>query len=429
MSLTNCTISGNTGGSAGGGIYTDNLGNLTLLNCTVANNSVSAPEAGTGGGGIYNNGTAHLGNTIVAANMDTQGGRDVFGAFVSDGYNLIRVKEDSTGFTDGVNHDLVGTVASPRNALLGSLQNNGGTTLTLSLGSSSPAINAGNDAAAPARDQRGYLRPGTSDIGAFEFNGLIPATLANISTRMKVETGDNALIGGFIVAGTHDKRVIVLAIGPSLPFADKLANPTLELYQGDTLLESNDDWINSTNKQAIMDSGVAPPNNLESAIIRTLPANNSQYTAIVRGASDGTGIGSVQIYDLDRTTDSKLANISTRGDVQGGDDVMIAGFIISGVDQQKVIVLAVGPSLTVPGNLPDPTLQLVNQQGTILDENDNWGDSANKQAIIDSGLAPANAAESAIIATLPSNNAQYTAIVRGVGGTTGVAVVQVFALN
>jgi hypothetical protein len=160
-------------------------------------------------------------------------------------------------------------------------------------------------------------------------------TLANFSTRLRVGIDDNALIGGFIVTGTHDKRVIVLAIGASLPFADKLTNPTLELYQGNTLLESNDDWISSANKQAIMDSGAAPLNNLESAIIRTLPANNSQYTAIVRGAGGGTGIGSVQVYDLDRTTDSKLANISNRGLVQGGDNVMIAGFILSGPISRK----------------------------------------------------------------------------------------------
>ena len=108
---------------------------------------------------------------------------------------------------------------------------------------------------------------------------------------------------------------------------------------------------------------------------------------------------------------------------------MIAGFIISGADQQRVIVLAIGPSLTVPGKLADPTLQLVNQQGTVLDENDNWIQSPNKQAIIDTGVPPTNDSESAIIATLPSGNAQYTAIVRGVGGTTGVAVVQVYALN
>jgi hypothetical protein len=238
------------------------------------------------------------------------------------------------------------------------------------------------------------------------------------------------LFGGFIVTGTQDKKVVVLGIGPSLPFADKLTNPTLELYQGSTLLESNDNWGDSANKQAIINSGFAPTDSQESAIIRTLPAGNSQYTAILRGASNGTGIGVVQIYDLDRTTDAKLANISTRGLVQSGtDNAVIGGFIVSGADTQKVIILAAGPSLPVPGKLADPTLQLVNEQGTVLDANDNWPQSPNKQAIIDSGVAPTNDLEPAIVATLPSNNAQYTAIVRGVGGASGVTVIQIFTLQ
>jgi hypothetical protein len=249
---------------------------------------------------------------------------------------------------------------------------------------------------------------------------------------LRVETGDNALIGGFIVTGTQPKRVIVLAIGPSLTgfgIADALANPTLELYQGSTLLDSNDDWQQSANKQAIIDSGFAPANDLESAIIATLPANNSQYTAIVRGANNTTGIGVVQVYDLDRSVDSKLANISTRGLVQTGDDVLIAGTIVAGQTPQKVIVEALGPSLSVPGKLEDPILELRDGNGGLVDMNDNWGDSPNKQAIIDSTIPPSNDFESAIVATLPANGAQYTAIVRGVNGTTGIAVVEVFALQ
>jgi CSLREA domain-containing protein len=417
----------------GGAIYHPQNGALSVTNCTFSGNSATGVYGSSSsqghGGGISGGGSVK--STIIANNTASPSSNpspDVDGSFTSGGFNLIGKIEGSTGFT--ATTDQTGTIANPLDPKLdpNGLQNNGGPTLTLALQSNSPAINKG-DPNAPARDQRGYVRQNTPDTGAYELGGIIPVTLANISTRMKVEAGDNALIGGFIVTGTHDKRVIVLAIGPSLAFADKLANPTLELYAGNTLLETNDNWVDSANKQAIMDSGAAPPSNLESAIIRTLPANNSQYTAVVRGAGNGTGIASVQVYDLDRTTDSKLANISTRGDVQGGDDIMIAGFIISGTDQQKVIVLAIGPSLTVPGKLPDPTLQLVNQQGTILDENDNWGDSANKQAIIDSGIAPTNSLESAIVATLPSGNAQYTAIVRGAGGATGVAVVQVYALN
>jgi Right handed beta helix region len=255
-------------------------------------------------------------------------------------------------------------------------------------------------------------------------------TLANISTRLRVETGDNALIGGFIVTGTQPKKVMIRAIGPSLPFADKLADPTLELRDSSgALLDSNDNWQDSPNKQAIIDSTIAPSDPLESAILATLPANGSGYTAIVRGVSNGTGIGVVEAYDLDTSANSKLANISTRGLVQTGDNVLIAGTIVIGQAPQKVIVEALGPSLTVPGKLEDPTLELRDANGTVLDANDNWVDSPNKQAIIDSTIPPGNDFESAIIAILPAGGAQYTAIVRGVNGTTGVAVVEVFALN
>ena len=257
-----------------------------------------------------------------------------------------------------------------------------------------------------------------------------PTTLANISTRLRVETGDNALIGGFIVTGTQPKKVMIRAIGPSLPFADDLADPILELHDSTgALVDSNDNWVDSPNKQAIIDSTIAPTNDLESAIIATLPANNSGYTAIVRGVNNGTGIGVVEAYDLDTSTDSKLANISTRGLVQTGDNVLIAGTIVVGQAPQKVIVEALGPSLPVPGALGDPTLELRDGNGTLLDANDNWVDSPNKQAIIDSTIPPGNDSESAIIATLPAGGAQYTAIVRGVNGTTGVAVVEVFALQ
>jgi hypothetical protein len=168
---------------------------------------------------------------------------------------------------------------------------------------------------------------------------------------------------------------------------------------------------------------------LESAIVTSLPANGTGYTAIVRGANNATGIGVVEVYDLDTSVDSKLANISTRGLVQTGDDVLIAGTIVLGQALQKVIVEALGPSLSVPGKLEDPTLELRDANGTVLDSNDNWIDSPNKQAIIDSTIPPSNDLESAIVATLPAGGAQYTAVVRGVNGTTGIAVVEVFALN
>jgi hypothetical protein len=268
---------------------------------------------------------------------------------------------------------------------------------------------------------------GIDDVSV-TFSASTGTNLANISTRLKVETGDNALIGGFIITGTQPKKVIVRAIGPSLSLAGKLDDPTLELYGPSGLLESNDNWVQSTNKQAIIDSGIAPSNDLESAIVATLPANGAGYTAIVRGANNGTGIGVVEAYDLDRTIDSKLANISTRGLVQTESNVLIAGTIVTGVAPQKVLIRAIGPSLSVSGKLTDPTLELHDANGALLQANDNWKDNPDKQTIIDSTVAPANDAESAIVAGLPANSASYTAIVKGANDGTGIGVVEIYAL-
>src|SRR6476646_10388996 len=187
------------------------------------------------------------------------------------------------------------------------------------------------------------------DNVSITFSTATATNLANISTRLNVGAGDSALIGGFIVTGTQPKKVIIRGIGPSLPFADKLANPTLELYGPNGLIDSNDNWVDSPNKQAIIDSTIPPGNDLEAAIVAVLPANNAGYTAIVRGANNTTGIGVVEAYDLDRSVDSKLANISTRGFVSTGDNVLIAGTIILGPATRNVIVRAIAPSLPIPG--------------------------------------------------------------------------------
>jgi hypothetical protein len=266
------------------------------------------------------------------------------------------------------------------------------------------------------------------ELYVFTLDSTKPGSLGNISTRLRVETGDSILIGGFIVTGTQPKKIIMRGIGPSLSFGDRLANPTLELRNSSGgLLDSNDNWVDSPNKQAIIDSTVPPINDLEAAIVATLPANNSSYTAILRGANNGTGIGVVEAYDLDQTVDSKLANISTRGLIQTGDNVLIAGSIVVGQTSQKVILRGIGPSLSVPGKLSDPTLEMRDGNGLLLEANDNWQDSPNKQAIIDSTIPPSNPLESASVRTLAPGN--YTAILRGVNNTTGIAVVEVYALD
>ena len=254
--------------------------------------------------------------------------------------------------------------------------------------------------------------------------------LGNISTRLRVETGDNALIGGFIVIGRPPKRVIVRAIGPSLningvPMVGRLENPTLELFGPGGLIATNDNW-RGTQEAEIIASGVAPTNDLESAIVATLPANSTGYTAVVRGVNDTTGVGLVEAYDLDRTVGSKLADISSRGLVQAADDVMIGGFIVLGIYPQKIIVRAIGPSLPLEGKLADPTLDLYDGNGALLASNDNWRDTQQGE-IAATTLAPVDDAEAAMIETLAP--APYTAIVRGKNGTTGIALIEVYAVG
>jgi hypothetical protein len=255
-----------------------------------------------------------------------------------------------------------------------------------------------------------------------------PSTFGNISTRLRVETADNVLIGGFIITGTQPKKVIVRAIGPSLSasFPGALADPILELRNSSGgLIVANDNW-RSDQEAAIVETGIPPSDDLESAIVATLPANNSAYTAIVRGANGGTGIGVVEAYDLNQAVDSKLANISTRGLVQTEDNVIIGGLIVLGQSPLRVIVRALGPSLPVSGALSDPTLELHDGNGTLLAANDNWR-SDQEAEIMATTIPPPNDLESAIVRNLAPGN--YTAILRGANNTTGVAAVEAYGLN
>ncbi len=267
------------------------------------------------------------------------------------------------------------------------------------------------------------------DGNTSEFSAAL-GQLLNISTRLRVLTGDNVLIGGFIILGPDSKQVIIRGIGPSLGglVADALADPTLELRAGDgSLLATNNNW-KSDQETEIAATGLAPTNDLESAIVATLPGNGASYTAILKGNSDTTGVGLVEAYDLDTTADAKLANISTRGFVDAGDNVLIGGFI-AGEGVADVIVRAIGPSLTgfgIAGALQNPTLELHDLFGATIATNDDWQDSQEAE-IVATGLAPSNVLESAIFATLPPG--AYTAIVRGSNDTTGVGLVEVYNVN
>ena len=265
---------------------------------------------------------------------------------------------------------------------------------------------------------------------------LAQPRVVNISTRLAIGTDQNVLIGGFIVTGSAPKKLIIRAIAPSLniagtPVPGTLQDSTLALFEGETFLGENDDW-RSAQEQDILQTGVPPPDDRESALVAIL--NPGAYTAVVGGKDGTTGIGLIEVYDLgtaslETSADSNLANISTRGFVQTGDDVMIGGFIASG-GATKVIVRAVGPSLVnrgVEGGLADTELEFVDGNGSTVGSNDDWRIGGQEQQIIDTTVPPQDDRESAIVATI--NPGAYTAIVRGKDSRTGVGLVEVYVLK
>jgi hypothetical protein len=241
---------------------------------------------------------------------------------------------------------------------------------------------------------------------------------------------DGALVGGFILTGSDSKQVIIRAIGPSLGangLSGALRDTTLELYDSSgQLLASNDNW-KALNQSQIQSTGLAPSDALESAIITTLTGNTS-YTAAVRGKDGATGVGVVEVYDLETGANSKLANISTRGFVDTGDNVMIGGFIVGGSEDNltRILVRAIGPSLSgfgITNALPDPTLSLHNSNGSVLATNDNWRDGQQSE-IIAAGLAPRDDRESALFQSLAPG--AYTAVVAGKGAAAGIGLVEAY---
>jgi hypothetical protein len=280
-----------------------------------------------------------------------------------------------------------------------------------------------------AADQRITMTATDPNGNTSEF-GSAAGQLLNISTRSRVEGGEKVLIGGFIVSGANPKKVIIRGIGPSLAaygVPGAMANPILELRDDTGSLATNDNW-KSAQRAEIEATGIPPVNDLEAAIVRTLPANDAHYTAILRDNNDTPGIGVVELYDLDATADSAFANISTRGLVKTNNDILIGGFI-AGRGLTKVILRAIGPSLVTAGvadPLQDPRLQLFNASGTAIATNDDWK-TTQRLEIEASGLPPNDDRESAVIASLPPGN--YTAVVRGKNNETGIAVVEVYNLQ
>jgi len=260
--------------------------------------------------------------------------------------------------------------------------------------------------------------------------------LGNISTRGLVQTGSGVTVAGFIVTGTDSKTVVLRGLGPTLsqpPFniPGTLADPTLQLFDGSGHpMWFNDNW-KDTQQAQIQATGHAPPNDFESAILQVLPPGN--YTAILSGKNGTTGVGLVEVYDISPGVFAQLTNVSTRGFVGTGDNVMIAGIITNGGNgSTEVVVRGLGPTLSQPpfnlsGTLADPVLTLVDQNGTVVKTNDNWKNT--QQADIQAtGLAPPNDLESAMVVTVAAG--RYTAILSGNGVPgTGIGLVEVYKLR
>jgi hypothetical protein len=250
---------------------------------------------------------------------------------------------------------------------------------------------------------------------------------------MRVQTGNNIGVGGFIVTGNGPKSLILRAIGPSLTrygIVDVLADPVLELHgAGAFATISNDNW-RDTQEAAIAATGIPPTNDFESAIVVTL--NPGAYTAVVKGKNNTTGVALIELYDLDQSASSRLANLSTRAFVSTGNDIVIAGFVLSeGGGNDRIVVRGLGPSLSGFGLSPllaNPTLELRNSDGTLVLTNNDWQDNPGQAAeITAAGLAPANNLEAAVVADLPPD--LYTALLAGLNSGTGIGLVEIYDLG
>jgi hypothetical protein len=255
-----------------------------------------------------------------------------------------------------------------------------------------------------------------------------PAQLQNISSRLLIQTGNNVGIAGFVIGGSEPKKLLIRGLGPTLTqfnVTGVMPNPTLKLYDGSgSLITTNDDW-KSTQEAAITDTQLAPPNDVEAAILATLQPG--AYTVIEDDASASTGVGLVEVYDLSPLASSRLLNLSTRGLVQTGAQALIAGCSVA-ADSNDVVVRALGPSLRALGvdnALADPMVTLYDSNANVIAANDNWKDSQ-QNAMESTGLQPPNNLDAAILVRLARGN--YTAIVTGKNGSTGIGLVEVYAV-
>ena len=290
------------------------------------------------------------------------------------------------------------------------------------------------------RANGGYYNPGgrgsrVSDrVMYYPWSGSQAPRLINISTCARVGAGDDVMIGGFVISGTAPHKVLIRAIGPSMTSAgvtDTLANPRIRLTKvTGEFVASNDNWQDGPNATEIATLGRQPADPNESALLITLNPN-TPYTPIVDGVDGTTGVALVEVYDMDEANaGSRLINISTRGKVGTGDNVIIGGFVINGFAPKQVLIRAIGPSMAaagVTGTLTNPRITLTTVTGQPVASNDNWQDDPNAAAIQAMGRQPEDPNESALLVTL-NPNTPYTPIIDGVGGDTGVALVEVYEI-
>jgi hypothetical protein len=442
-------------GNATQGIYLIASTNTTIGGATTALANVIA---GNGGAGV---GVDSTFGPVTGVSVRSNSIFSNSGLGIDLGVNGVTLNDTGDADTGGnnlQNYPLINTVTvSPGSAnIVGSLNSAASTTFRLEFFSNSKrdssgfgegrtmlgATNVTTDSSGNASFNVTFALPNPAELAiagtatdpsgnTSEFSPTFVTRLLNIATRMRVLTNENVLIAGFIVTGTGPKKIIVRGLGPSVPVNGTLANPTLQL-SGPNVSISNDDWKDSQETE-ITATGLPPSNNLESAIVASLDPGN--YTAVLAGKNGSTGIGLVEVYDLDESAGSNLGNISTRGFVDTGDNVMIGGIIIgpSTTGATEVLLRAIGPTLTnfgIQGALQDPVLELHDGSGTTIATNDNWkirSDGGSQQAEIQATIPPTDDRESALLRTLAPGN--YTAIVRGKTDSTGVALVEAYNLQ
>lgn len=269
--------------------------------------------------------------------------------------------------------------------------------------------------------------------GSLRYQSTIPVPgprLVNLSTRLEVGSGDRVAIAGFVIQGDRDKPIVVRALGPTLGsfgVSNPLSRPKLRILNADGVEVTRGRTRAEGSDLGLYVRSLSPPDEQEPACATLL--STRAFTAIVESADGSSGVALLEVYDTDVGTTSRPVNLSTRGIVGRGDAAMIAGFVVGGPTPKRLLIRALGPTLAgfgVSGALADPVIELRNSAGGIVATNDNW--RASQQAeIAATPFAPANDAEPAIVATLAPGS--YTAIVRGVGDTTGVGLVEVYELD